>query len=113
MIDWDALVLAPNFAVFGESMQLTYTPKAGAAFPIDAVFDSAFRELTLIETDPAMNTVGPVIGVRLAQFAAQTPPVTPAQGDRVLIPRIAATFVVRNVEPDSHGWALLRLNATA
>lgn len=112
MIDWDALVLSPLAAVFGEASQPTYTPKGGAPFAIDGVFDRAYRELTILGGDVAggvgMNTVSPVLGVRLAQFDQP-----PAQGDKLFVPSVNLTYVVNNVEPDGHGWALLRLNKVA
>ncbi len=105
MIDWDDKVIAPNMAVFGEDVKVSYRPKVGTAFDVDAVFDRAFFEVTLNDEGVPINTTRPVVGVRTAQFAAD-----PRQGDRLYIPRTRATYVVNNFEPDGHGWALLRLN---
>lgn len=108
MIDWDSLVLAPLMSIFGEATQATYTPKSGAgAFSIDGVFDRAYKDLTILEGDPGFNSLGPVLGVRLAQFASP-----PLQGDTVTIASVGLTYMVGNVQSDGHGWCKLRLNST-
>lgn len=108
-IDWDAAVLAPLLSVFGEDVQPTYMPAAGGSFPIDGVFDRPFKGL-VIEADgePGFATRKPVIGVRLAQFAAD-----PVKGDKILIPSVPETYVVSDVRPDGKGWALLELMIAA
>ena len=109
MIDWDAAVLAPLAAVFGESQRPTYRPLAGGAFVIDAVFEDAYAQLVLDGAgDPAIAASDPVIGVRRAQFAA-----LPVKGDKVDIPRVGKTFMVVDVQPDSQGHVRLVLNEAA
>lgn len=102
MIDWDANVLSAHMGVFGES--ITYTPAGGQAFSTTGVFDEAYREVDLAG-GMAVTTDMPVVGVRLSQFA-----IAPAQGDQLVIDRLAWTFVVKEVRSDGHGFAKLMLN---
>ena len=106
MIDWDAQVLAPNEAVFGEPV--TYIPAIGADFAILGVFDEAWREVELLDTELGNTSVTPVLGVRLNQF-----PNPPQQNDQVRIARVNSTYRVREVRPDGHGGAKLLLNFQA
>jgi hypothetical protein len=104
MIDWDAQVLAPNFTVFGEPAN--YQPVTGAPFDIDIVFDRAYtREYLMEDGKSGWTSVSPTAGIRLAQFVND-----PVQNDRLYIPRLALTFIVRDCRPDSHGGARLFLN---
>lgn len=107
MIDWDAMVGAPCMKVFGEDLRPTYAPPGGGVpFEFDGIFDDAYYALMLDADDgPAIATLEPVIGVRLAQFTT-TPPV---KGGKVTVPRLAKTYVVTSVEPDGKGAAFLRL----
>lgn len=106
MIDWDALVLGPLNAVFGEPV--TYMPYRGAPFAITGIFDEAYTPVTLV-SDPAVTTARPVLGVRLSEFPANFNPET-AQGDRLTILRTGEIFVVKAGKTDSHGHARLELN---
>jgi hypothetical protein len=110
VIDFDAKVLAPCMAVFGESQTPLYRRAAGgAAFEIDGVFDDAYTATIVVaDGDPEVATFNPVLGVRLAQFSGTDP----VQGDKVAIPRIGKTYVVSDVHPDSHGHATLILLET-
>lgn len=107
MIDWDRLVLDPLESIFGEGEQdgepVMYCPVNGDPFPIDGVFDAAYRDAELIDPLSA-NTTQPVLGVRLARFASP-----PQQDDQVRIPRTGKTYLVTDVRPDSHGGAKLML----
>ena len=53
MIDWDSLVLGPLENIFGEAQHpegpIMYYPVGRSAYPIDGVFDSAYREVELID----------------------------------------------------------------
>jgi hypothetical protein len=69
------------------------------------VFDRAFLSVAQLDAVSAATTLKTVAGVRLAQFIAD-----PQVGDMLYVPRVNATFVVRDVEPDGQGWALLELN---
>jgi hypothetical protein len=53
------------------------------------------------------NTVENVFGARRAAFAA-----APVPGDQITIPRVGKTNLVRDVQPDGHGWVQLRLSET-
>lgn len=106
MINWDAAVLGPVMAVFGEDLKPTYLPLAGGGFLIDAVFEDAYAQLALdADGAPAIAASDPVIGVRLVQFPAR-----PVKGDKVTLPRVGKTYVVVDVQADSHGHARLVLN---
>lgn len=104
-IDWDSKLLSPLQAVFGESVN--YRPASGTAFDITGIFDRAYTQDVepLDDGDPTINTTQPVLGVRDAAFS--TPPL---QGDCLYIPRVAQLFVVKDVQPDSHGGTKLILN---
>jgi hypothetical protein len=107
-IDWDDLVLSPLMAAFGEAVRPLYTPQAAAPFAIDGVFDREYRAITLIDTGSPADSVTPCLGVRLAQFASP-----PVKGDTVYIASVGLTFVVKDIQPDSHGWAKLLLQKSA
>ena len=87
----------------------TYTPAGGEGFLLaDSVFDRAYLLVTL-DADGSENTARrPVLGVRDALFA-----VPPAQNDLVFIPSVGITYIVKEVQPDGHGWSKLMLNAVA
>jgi hypothetical protein len=103
LVDWDSLVLGPCMDVFGEPA--TYLPAAGGSFTIAGVFDEAYRDLQLVDTETGITTEVPVMGVRLSQF-----PNPPLQLDRITIPSVNATYRVREVRLDGHGFAKLMLN---
>lgn len=109
MIDWDNLVLGPLETIFGEGQrpdgQVMFFPAGRAGYPIDGVFDSAYREAELIDPLVGSNNAQPVLGVRLSTFLEE-----PAQDDEVYIPSIAKRYLVNDVRPDSHGWAKLMLS---
>ena len=111
MIDFDALVLVPCMATFGEDLKPLYTRAAGgAAFAVDGIFDDAFMALVLsADGEPEIATIEPVLGVRLAQFSG----VAPVQSDKVVIPRLGITYMVTSVEPDGKGWVFLKLSRFA
>ena len=104
MIDWDEKVLKPTVTVFGDAV--AYFPAQAGYIPITGVFDEAYREIISLDSEMIeSNTTYPVLGVRSIQF-----PVTPAQGDQLVIERIKERYVVRDVRPDGHGHLLLLLN---
>lgn len=105
MIDFDALVIGPCMATFGEAV--LYQPIAGAAFEITGVFDEAYLEQAGIDaTIPgSVSNTRPMLGVQLSQFAIE-----PAQNDVLTIIRTGQTYWVNAVRPDSHGAARLLLN---
>lgn len=104
-VDWDQNVLAPLEEEFGEAA--TYIPAVGSSYGITGVFDSAYKDVGLIDIDIDANTVQPVLGVRTNLFQA-----TPVQGDQVRVPSIGKLYLVRDQRPDGHGWTKLMLADT-
>ncbi|MDE3022256.1 MAG: hypothetical protein KGI54_10385 [Pseudomonadota bacterium] len=102
-IDWDSHVLSGCMDVFGEPV--TYMPASGGSFPVTGVFNAAWKELSLIDDGSGVNTVRPVLGVRASQFSS-----VPVQGDKLSVASVNTTYVVRDVNPDSHGHINLLLN---
>ncbi len=109
--DWDAELLGPVMSVFGEGMPGTpsswpiYTPKGGSAFQlVDAVFDSAYHDVTSLAEDDSATSRRPVLGVRAVLFT-----VPPAQNDTVFIPSNGMTYGVTDARPDGHGHIKLML----
>ncbi|PWK30859.1 head-tail joining protein [Pseudomonas sp. OV226] len=109
MIDWDSLVLGPLETIFGEGEQpagkVMFYPAGGIGYAIDGVFDSAYREVEMIDPMVGVASTQPVLGVRLSTFAQP-----PEQDDQVFIPRVNQRYLVTEVRPDSHGWAKLMLS---
>ncbi len=110
-VDWDAELLAPVMAVFGEgdaSQSATwpiYFPAAGPPFFLsDAVFDRAYADVTIEAEGSEITSRKPCLGVRLALFAVE-----PAQSDKIFIPSVPGTFIVKDFQPDGHGHAKLIL----
>jgi len=107
-VDWDKAVLGPLEAVFGEvttpDTQPMYYPVSGTAFPVDGIFDGAYRDIRL--EDPLVGTTAaqPVFGIRLAAFAIE-----PDVDDELYLPSQGKRYLVKEVRPDSHGWAKLML----
>lgn len=112
-VDWDRAVLAPIEKVFGEGKspdkQPMFYPALGAKYPIDGVFDAAYRDVDFSDPLTGATSAQPVLGVRLALFDALFKP-PPTQNDQVYIPSVGMRFVVTEVRPDSHGWAKLMLS---
>jgi hypothetical protein len=112
-IDWDRKVVGPCVSVFGRGDRGNPTPIPyvstvdGSEFFINGVFDEAYTEVSLMGVDP-VATVMPVLGVQLSSFPRG---IQPQQDDMLIIGR--NRFTVGNIEPDSHGWALLKLNLVA
>lgn len=104
MIDWDAEVLGPVMAVFGEEVE--YRSQEGITVIIpDAVFDEAYHGIASIGDAVDANTASPVLGVRDARL-----PVPYQQGDTLTIKRTGERYVVNDAQPDGHGHTLLFLN---
>lgn len=113
-IDWDGLVLGPVMGIFGESADRAglpvYTPRGLPAFELaDAVFDAQYEQVIVAGDGSQSTSRRPVLGVRLSLFLARPP----QQNDKVLIPATGKTYVVKDVQPDGHGHALLLLMETA
>jgi hypothetical protein len=107
MIDWQANVVGPCVAVFGEPA--TFTARAwNLPFGISVVFDDAFKVVTTSSDGSDVLGTFPAAGVNLADF-----PLMPAQGDQLTRESTGKAYVVREVRPDSHGGAMLILNYQA
>lgn len=102
-VDWDAQVLNPLIGIFGQPV--IYTLQRGAAFTLNGVFDRYHTEVTL---DPSqgvpVSTFKPVLGVRAADFPANT---TPTPGDTLMVAN--AKWLVTDTQPDGHGHIKLML----
>lgn len=110
-IDWDAELLGPVMAVFGEgdpddpASWPVYSPKGGRPFPLaGAVFDSAYHRVVELADGSTSTTIFPVLGVRAALF-----PAPPLQNDSVYIPSAEQAYGIGDVEPDGHGHIKLIL----
>ncbi len=110
-INWDAELLGPVMAVFGEGSATdplswpTYTPKGGAAFQLpNAVFDEAYTQVTSLAEGSQDTTQRPILGVRASLFL-----IPPKQDDTVYIPSVGKTFGVADPQPDGHGHIKLML----
>lgn len=105
-IDWDAEVLGPVMAVFGEAV--LYLPRYGSPISIpDAVFDEESSEIQIGEDAQVATQRKPVLGIRAALVPGA------AQSDRVQIVRTGTMYVVKDVEPDGHGHLKLSLMLAA
>ena len=106
-LDFDQLLHGPVAATFGEpglgATLPVYQPQSGSAYTVDGVFDDAYAEIDPISGLMA-TTVENTFGARLAAFQA-----VPVAGDAITIPRLGKTYLVRNVQPDGHGWVQLKL----
>lgn len=121
-IDWDAELLAPVMAVFGEGDSAvpatlpTYTPRGLAPFALpDSVFDAAYEQVEIHDDGLQTTTKRPILGVRTALFARD-----PAQNDIVFIPATTMNglpapgrrYIVKDAQADGHGHAKLMLMET-
>lgn len=103
-LNWDAEVLAPVMAVFGEGV--AYRPQAGTPFTLtDAVFDAQYAYVQRDKDGNEVTTTSPMLGVRRSSC-----PVAPLQSDRLTIQATGQEYIVKDVRPDSHGHIVLLLN---
>jgi hypothetical protein len=103
-IDWDTALLGAVHGVFGEPV--IFMPSKGVPFPIDGVFDRAYLAVSSLGDGTTMSTAMPMLGVRMALFPSDAPPV---QGDQLQILSSRATYRVKDVQADGHGEAKLLL----
>lgn len=108
-VDWDSLVIGPVVDTFGDPV--TYSRNGAVVGTIYGVFDQEYMEINPI--GGRIDEIGlpgnvsssrPVFGVQISKM-----PIAPAQGDQITL-QSGASFVVREVRPDNHGWAKLLLN---
>lgn len=108
-LNFDALVLAPAHAAFGEANQgnptPVYTPQGGSPFTVDGVFRLPSADDLTLPGVPGVTTRKPELDVRAAQLPAG---ITPAQGDQVVVRGV--TYTVSDVRPDGMGLYTLGLN---
>ena len=103
-VDWDKNLLSPLFGVFGEECE--HRPRGGEAYRLTGIFDRAYtQQLVGEDGGTESNSTLPVLGVRDAECR-----VKPKQGDIFLIVRTGELYIVRDVQPDSHGGTRLELN---
>ena len=102
-IDFDALVLGPAMAAFGQPIMLTpvKSQPGVAAYAARGVYTSKPIQIQL-EDGGYHSTVQPTLGIRLGEFAT-----APMQGDRIGMPQ--GNFEIADVLPDGQGGADLVL----
>jgi hypothetical protein len=106
-IDWDALVLAPLHAAFGEG--LSYQPVTGAAFTLtDAVIDRGYIHVGTDAGGVPITAWATYVGIRLASCP---PGFVPADEDRVTAQ--GSTWRVVDEQPDGKGNTVLVLGVIA
>lgn len=107
-LDFDALVLAPTHANFGEGNRgnpvPVYTPAGGNTFSIDGVFWLPEIPVLAIGDEPSLMTRRPVLDLRVSQFPAG---VTAAQGDNVVVRGV--NYAVADAAFDGDGLVVLTL----
>lgn len=107
MVDWDSLVLAPLFGIFAEPID--YAPASGASsYRIAGVYDAQYHPIDP-DTGVRLMSSAPMIGVRDTELALLGAP-APQQDDRMTVVRLGLMFVIREVQPDSHGHTRCLLN---
>lgn len=109
MLDFDALLLAPNHATFGEVNQgyptPAYTPAGSeTSYPIDGVFRIESIDVLAQSDAPGVTTRKPMLDIRASQVPAG---VTIAQGGIFVVRGVA--YYVADVQPDGMGLLSLRL----
>ena len=92
-LDFDALVLAPAHAAFGEPV--TYAPASGPSLALAGVFTDRYTQ-TSFQDGAEIASVRTALNVRASLFTT-----APAKGDLVTVRGIQ--YVVNEVEPDGLG----------
>lgn len=93
-------ILKKATKTFGQ--EVTFYPKAGGVFKVQAVFDSEYQVLDP-ETEQVLSANQPGLGVNLNDF-----PEEPKQGDEVQVGELR--FRVSDKREDGQGGAVLLLN---
>ena len=116
-IDWDETVLQPVIGLFGEASGPVRRPipvytstEHGITFPIDGVFDEAYRGIAAEAGMPEADA-HPLFSIRAAALPVG---LRPEQEDTIVLfsSQYGQTrrYVVNNVRPDGHGSIHLDLN---
>ncbi|WGL96295.1 hypothetical protein QE177_12050 [Arsenophonus sp. aPb] len=106
-VNWDKHLLAPLHRIFAQ--KVNWRPQKGRSYDIEGIFDRAYvQQFASLDGESGINTTHPILGVRDAIFKAP-----PKKGDRVFVYADNTLFVVREVQPDSHGGIHLQLNKVA
>ncbi len=103
MLDFDALVLGPAMAAFGEPV--SYAPGHAAPFTVQAVFDEAYAEVKF-EGDAPIATTRPMLGVQASAF----PGLPPCAGELFTVR--GQVWHVAEVHPDGRGHLKIYLMKT-
>ena len=105
-VNWDALVIGPSQAIFGEKEKISYFPQAGSELQITGIFDRGYHKENFFgDGSVGVTTVSPSLGIQLSQFSS-----VPVQNDRLFIVSTNTMYTVREVRIDGHGGARLLLN---
>ncbi|MEX3635957.1 hypothetical protein [Paraburkholderia sp. BR14320] len=107
---WDRLVIGPQQTIFGEPV--TYMPQSGGSYAIRGVFTDAYLRVKMFDDgSTGVTEVSAILGVRLCQFESLGL-AAPLQNDMIFVPRVNATYVVREAPRiDGRGAAKLMLSA--
>jgi hypothetical protein len=120
-LDLGRLTLGPAMRLYGAN--ILYSRGADPAFPVPAVFDRRHAAVGLGEDGTPVSMLVAQLGVRLSRFP---PGFTPEQGDAVQVALIGdrqvsawplatggvlTPFVVKDVQPEGEGGAVLVLEA--
>jgi hypothetical protein len=100
MIDFDALVVGPCAATFGEPV--TFMPAEGPPFPITAIYTDRFQE-SKFEGGDEVVTARTMLGCQDSQFGANQP-----QQDDLFRVR-GRLWRAADVLPDGHGHTRIHI----
>lgn len=102
-VDWDALVLAPTHAIFGEAI-LYQSATIGIFALSDAVIDRAYVQVGIDSGGVPVTALRTIVGIRLASCP---PGFAPGDGD--MIGARGVTWQIVDEQPDGKGNVVLVL----
>ncbi|MEA2756949.1 MAG: hypothetical protein QOJ54_3238 [Aliidongia sp.] len=102
-VDFSALTGKACKSAFG--VPATYLPATGGTIRIIGIYDDAYDDVSIDGAGSRIVTTSPVLGMQPGDL-----PAPPLRGDRLIVQSTGETFIVKEVRPDSHGWAQLMLN---
>lgn len=110
-IDWQAKVLSPLVAVFGQPLTyFTVKSRYQDEYLLSGIFDEAYTDINVVD-GLTVTSVSPCVGINLVDLQ-----VAPRQKDKILVkaglgaPLVDTLFIVKKVMPDGHGGCRLLLN---